>query len=53
MSSSSSKDTESREELEKLHDECKVNDNHKWEVARLIVCSVCGMYQDEYDDRKK
>ena len=49
--SSSTKDTESREELEKLHNAC-LDGNHKWQEEKLIVCTTCGMYQDEYNDRK-
>jgi ribosomal protein L37E len=41
-----------KEELEKQHDECK-DGIHKWEQEQATVCTICGMYGDEYNDRRK
>lgn len=45
-SSSRSRVTESREELERLHDACK-DGNHKWEEEKLTFCSICGRLKEE------
>lgn len=40
-----------QQELERQHDQCK-DGIHKWEEEKAIVCNVCGMYQQEYEQRQ-
>ena len=47
--SSKSKSRKSREELEKIHDECKDGKYKSEEEKAMMVCNVCGMYQKEYE----